>query len=149
MPTRFRRRFLLRGEILEDSATLESPMDLNLVFVPLADVSQMQADDLVAAAERGSVAEVETMLQSYAGHLKNVHLLLEAGANKEVADDVGHTALNTASCAGNVEIVRLLLEAGAKTDVANLHGRTALNNASRAGYTRSSAYCCRPVPSRM
>ena len=67
MPTRFRRRFLLRGEILEDSATLESPMDLNLVFVPLADVSQTQADDLVAAAERGSVAEVESMLQSYAG----------------------------------------------------------------------------------
>ena len=119
--------------MLEARVKLESSMDLNLVLLPLADVSQSRADDLAAAAEWGSVAEVESMLQlpqdpdlldshgraaliyaSYEGHLETVHLLLEAGAERDVADDDGYTALNSASGEGHVEIVRLLLEAGAK-----------------------------------
>ena len=154
MATRFRQRFFLRGEILEDTAKLESSMDLTLVLMPLADISQSQADDLVAAAERGSVAEVESMLQlpqdpnlldsdgraalvyaSYEGHLETVQLLLEAAANKDLADDDDrYTALNSASGEGHVEIVRLLLEAGANKDVADIRGCTALNSASYAGH---------------
>ncbi|CAE7321596.1 ANKRD50 [Symbiodinium sp. KB8] len=149
--TRFRQRLFLHGEMLEDRVKLESSMDLNLVVLPLADVSQSQADDLVAAAERGSVDEVESMLQlpqdpdlldshggraaliyaSYGGHLETVHLLLEAAANKDVADDHGYTALNRASGEGHVEIVRLLLEAGANMDVADVNGFTALNRTVR------------------
>ena len=60
---RFRQRLLLRGEILEETATLHSPMDLHLVCLPFADVSQSQVNDLAAAVERGSYATVESMLQ--------------------------------------------------------------------------------------
>ena len=106
---RFRQRLLLRGEILEETATLHSPMGMHLVCLPFADVSQSQVNDLAAAAERGSYATVESMLQlpqdpdlpdvngctalrraSHAGHLRIVRLLLEAGASKHAADNEGH-----------------------------------------------------------
>ena len=49
---------------------------------------------------------------SDAGHVEIVRLLLEAGAEKDVADSDRRTALNNASHAGHDEIVGLLLEAG-------------------------------------
>ena len=41
-----------------------------------------------------------------------MRLLLEASADKDLADGEGFTALTLASDEGHVEIVRLLLEAG-------------------------------------
>ena len=39
MATRFRQRFLLHGEILEDTAKLELSVDLTLVLLPQTDIS--------------------------------------------------------------------------------------------------------------
>ena len=58
LPPRFRQRLLLHGEMLEDTAKLDSPMDLDLVVLAFADVSQSEVDNLSFHAEEGIVAEV-------------------------------------------------------------------------------------------
>ncbi|CAE7665293.1 ANKRD17, partial [Symbiodinium necroappetens] len=63
MPPRFRQRLLLRGQTFEDTANLDSAMDLELVLMPFPDVSEAQVNDLAAAAEQGFVNEVESMLR--------------------------------------------------------------------------------------
>ena len=53
------------------------------------------------------------------GHAEIARLLLEAGADKDLADNSGETALMLSSVLGHAEIARLLLEAGAGKDLAN------------------------------
>ena len=52
------------------------------------------------------------------GRVEAVHLLLEAGVDKDFANNQGVTGLMMASQEGHVEVVRLLLEASAANDVA-------------------------------
>ena len=68
------------------------------------------------------------------GHESVARLLLEAGANKDLATNDGSTALMLASENGHLEVVRLLLESGADKDLANVVGDTALMLASENGH---------------
>ncbi|CAE7747451.1 CFBP1 [Symbiodinium sp. KB8] len=162
LPPRFRQRVFLRGELLEDTTKLDSPMDLDLVVLAFADVSQSDVDDLILHAEEGIMAEVESKLQlplnpdslnssgftalqmaSGCGHVEIVKLLVEAGAAKDVREIFfRRTELMLASSNGHVEVVRLLMEAGADKDVRDAgadkdvrddSGRTALMLASSDG----------------
>ena len=67
------------------------------------------------------------------GHVECVALLLEAGADKDLADFEGTTALHLAADHGRSEVVKLLLEAGADKDAADYHDRTALHLAAWEG----------------
>ena len=58
LPPRFRQRILFRGETLKDTVRLDSAMNLDLVLLTFADVSQQQVEDLADAAEQGSAFEV-------------------------------------------------------------------------------------------
>ena len=58
LPPRFRQRVLFQAEILEDTVTLDSPMNLDLVLLPFANVSEGQMRDLAVAALQGSVSQV-------------------------------------------------------------------------------------------
>ena len=58
LPSRFRQRVLFNGESLKDTVKLDSPMNLDLVLLTLADVSQKQVNYLAAAAMQGSVSQV-------------------------------------------------------------------------------------------
>eukprot|EP00439_Symbiodinium_sp_Y106_P053888 s269_g7.t1 len=69
-------------------------------------------------------------MASSQGYAEVARLLLESGAEKDVANDQGFTALITASASGRVEVVRLLLEAGANPNLADEDGCTALMIAS-------------------
>ena len=60
VPSRFRQRLLLNGRELEDADELDSPMDLQLVLLPFADVSGRK---LIEAAERGSAAQARASFQ--------------------------------------------------------------------------------------
>ena len=91
---------------------------------------------------------------SVSGHAKLVRLLLEAGANKDVADNGGRTGLQ-----GHAEIVRFLLEDGASKDLARrqvptrtmqILSGTQLGLRDPAQVMPTSSDCCWvPVPTRI
>ena len=58
LPPRFRQRISSCGSILDDTAKLDSPMDLELVLLPCSVASQPQADELVTAAHSASEADL-------------------------------------------------------------------------------------------
>ena len=57
LPNRFRQRLICQGSPLDDSATLSSPADLELVLLPHSDATETQVDELVTAAANGSTTE--------------------------------------------------------------------------------------------
>ena len=61
------------------------------------------------------------------GHINTVRRLLEEGADVNVKDDRGSTALMYASEEGHVETVKLLLEKGADVNAKDNDGGTAHN----------------------
>ena len=69
----------------------------------------------------------------------------QAGADKDLTDAIGRTALNTASWRGHDEVVHLLLEAGADKDLADDEGYTALRPASYEGHVEVA----RSAPTRI
>ena len=75
------------------------------------------------------------------GHVEVVALLLEGGADTDLAETreltSGLTALTAASDFGSVEVARLLLEAGADTDLADHSGGAPLMVASEQKRRRS------------
>ena len=74
------------------------------------------------------------LLASRHGHLEVVRLLLEFGADKDLATIEGGTALMLAAQEGHVEIARLLLDMGASKDLTTSNGTTALMLASGEGH---------------
>eukprot|EP00439_Symbiodinium_sp_Y106_P023600 s2265_g2.t2 len=73
------------------------------------------------------------MAASPNGHVEIVRLLLHAGADSNLANSLGATALTAASRTGHAEVVQLLLEANADKDLAHNDGFTALQLASFKG----------------
>ena len=58
MPPRFRQRLLFNGKSMDDTTMLDKPMDLDLVLLTFADVTQSQVDELTAATNEGFIDEV-------------------------------------------------------------------------------------------
>ena len=67
------------------------------------------------------------------GYADSAKLLLEAGADKDIADDEGMTPLHYAAFKGHFDCLRLLLEAGADKDRADEDGGTPLHRAATGG----------------
>jgi ankyrin repeat protein len=63
-----------------------------------------------------------------------VAVLLEHGANVEISNMRGTTALHAAACHGHLSVVKLLVEHGAKISSADTVGCNALNCACLHGY---------------
>ena len=66
---------------------------------------------------------------------KGLELLLQAGAEKDLQDRIGKTALQGAATLGHTKIVQLLLQAGADKDMRDQSGKTALMEAACNGHT--------------
>ena len=60
-----------------------------------------------------------------------MELLIDAGADKEKADNSGHTPLHRAAQRGSLDVLGLLLERGADTHARTKAGKTALDLARR------------------
>ena len=62
LPPRFRQKLLRDGVALDDAMVLDSPMDLNLVVLPLLKSDAEQAKLLIAAVIHGDVRRVNELL---------------------------------------------------------------------------------------
>ena len=67
--------------------------------------------------------------------LDKVKILLNAGADVNLQDIEGDTALHYTAYSGNIEILKLLLENNADKSIRNKDGETALDVAKDMGYT--------------
>ena len=72
-----------------------------------------------------------------------IEALLKAGAQLEVANPHGDTALIKAAREGHLNVVDVLLEAGAQLDVANKFGHTPLMYAAVEGHLNVVEACLR------
>ena len=98
---------LLQAEgLLENSAPLDGPVDVQLVVLSI-----LKPDRMAEAANELVEYAAET------GHVEVARALLEAGADKDFLSSSGMTALMQASSKGHLEVVRLLLQAGAEQDM--------------------------------
>jgi hypothetical protein len=70
------------------------------------------------------------------GHTEVVRLLLEAGADVNVAANDGQTALMRAADYGHAETLRLLIDSGADVNAKSNNGITALRFATLKGHSR-------------
>lgn len=70
------------------------------------------------------------MVAAAAGHLEVCQWLLKAGANTEVHDGEGATALFHAACYARMEVLQYLVKAGARLQATDLAGRTVLIRAA-------------------
>ena len=68
------------------------------------------------------------------GHSGTVRDMIASGANVNVKDEEGNTALIEAARNGHDDVVRTLLAAGADTRVKNNQGKTALMLAAQGGH---------------
>ena len=116
---RFRQRLLHDGTDLDDATALDLPVDLQLVLLPCEVSSQERKFDMLAAAARGGVIEVESMLHE----AMDPDLAL-----------FGLTPLYAAAHDGHVQVVDLLLEAQAMadTDKGQVHATSACSDAASA-----------------
>ena len=161
--TRFRQRLLNQdtGELLQDDMVLSPPMNIQLVKLEFLPSDDGREDEFTFACEEGLVDEVERILQgpqdpndpnllfdvpfeddytplhvaAEQGYVEIVHLLLEAGADKDNAGRRGTTALHLAAQHGRLEIVHLLLDSGADKEKLTFRGETALHYAARNGHS--------------
>ena len=65
------------------------------------------------------------------GHTQVVRMLIEKGADPNIQDIIGWTALMKAAHKGNVEIAQILINNGADLNLKNIDGHTALYIAER------------------
>ena len=108
IPASIPMKLLHDGTPLDDAATLDRPMDVDMVLLP------------ISSAEMGQVAN-ELSESAARGHVEVVRWLLQAGADKALDSTlIGKTALLRASDQGQAEIVHLLLGASADKDLVDM-----------------------------
>jgi ankyrin repeat protein len=73
------------------------------------------------------------------GHAEVVKVLLEAGANPDIQDGQGRTALYWAAAANQMDMVRLLVAHRADRDIRDRFGATALDIARMNGHQQTAA----------
>lgn len=107
----------------------------NLEIVQLLLQSTADIDALQVRSEHLFCNSRSTVLMTACGDMffeypALVQALIKAGADVNVQDEKGNTALRYAAGAGNYESVRILLESGADVNAKNSEGRTALMSAA-------------------
>lgn len=73
-----------------------------------------------------------------AGHVKIVKMLLEMGADPNVREQAGYTALHAAAQNGDVEMIHELLLGGADLRLKSDDGKTAMDIAMDAGHEKAT-----------
>ena len=153
---RFRQRWLSEDHIELKDEDFATASDVQLLVLDYVQAEDGDVRKLFEACDTKNAEQVDELLRrplnpnmkdfdgkaashvaagSSPSHFQCLALLLEAGADKDFADDsCERTALHVAAQYCNLEAVRLLLEAGADKDKADCQDRTALHFAALTGY---------------
>lgn len=107
-------------EIKRDNAFIRAVRDRDVAAVRRflrtgANVNARYLDGYAFFGDRGASDRAALLEASAAGHAELVQILLDAGADPEIARD-GRTSLWMGANSGSDKVVQLLLEAGAKGD---------------------------------
>ena len=155
--SRFRLRLLQDNCPLDDNQTLifhdQNPQVVQLVILEFLPLDREQDEGIIAACAANDDklleqhlnqprnpnfevnAETPLYAAAFAGSLKCVSLLLEAGAQKDKGrTDVGATPLLAAARNGHLEAVRFLVASGANKDQRTQNGVTPLIIAAQSGH---------------
>lgn len=93
----------------------------------------------INSAARNGLRAAPIHSAASAGHVKIVKMLLEHGADPNVREQAGYTALHAAAQNGDVEIIRELLLGGADLRLKSDDGKTAMDTAMDAGHEKATA----------
>ena len=93
------------------------------------------ANEVVISKEEAERLGGELIPSAKEGDLDKVEQLIDAGADLNIKDKYGNTALLLASRKGHTEIVDKLISCKANLDLVDNYGWTALMEASYKGYT--------------
>jgi len=83
----------------------------------------------------------ELIAAAYRGDVKAAIAQLDQGADVNVRDCDGDTALMLAAERGHIELEKVLLEKGADVNAANLNGETALMRAAENDRAAAVKFC--------
>lgn len=98
----------------------------------LSEIENLIKNGVDVNARDRSTFQTPIMVAVQYGRPSALRLLLKAGANTNLQDDKGRTALMGAAQSSDVLMVKLLLEHGAKIDIEDNNGHTALTGAQYA-----------------
>ena len=76
---------------------------------------------------RNGLGGVPLLYAAMYGHLSSCKILLEHGADPNIADTRGGTILHFAASSGSGRVVKLLLSYGAQIDAKDFNGKTPLD----------------------
>ena len=114
---------------------------LTVIITPIVIIIVIVAGRLNKEEEKEKYRDYYSLINaSKNGDLEKVKLLIENGANIEVKDNNGDTALILASYYRRLEIVKYLVEKGANINATNDNGWTSLMYASKYGELETIKY---------
>lgn len=95
-------------------------------------------DDLVPLNRRNDYGETPLIRASFhaINNAQLVKMLLDAGSDPDIQDELGQTALMKAGYTGNIEIVKRLLNAGANPNIQDENGSTVLFDVINRGHVK-------------
>lgn len=82
----------------------------------------------------GTVAVTLAMAAAFAGETSTIQTLVECGADVDLGNENGWTALHSATSCGHTEVVKLLLSFGASANATDRGGDTPLTMAVKEGH---------------
>lgn len=100
---------------------------------PEEKAKRLACEELQALNIAENQYDAQLIEKSAKGNIKQMKLLLTAGADVNVSDSKGNTALMAAIKSGNPEAVNILLDAGANIHAQDTAGATALHHAAKEG----------------
>ena len=102
---------------------------------PEEKAKRLACEELQALNIAENQYDAQLIEKSAKGNIKQMKLLLTAGADVNVSDSKGNTALMAAIKSGNPEAANILLDAGANIHAQDTAGATALHHAAKEGNT--------------
>ena len=116
----------LQGHVAAMRLLIQYGAKINTRTVSVRMTAQLKKYDHINFAISG---KTPLYAAAFGGHVESAKLLIEAGANLEIADENGCTPLYVAVEEGHTAVVELLINAGANIEAANTYGNMPLHEA--------------------